>query len=350
MSSIEEQMARQDNDYSHVEIDYYHETGVNLVDNINGKVSQPDATHGSETVSIVVPSYEGHVEVLDLLNRLAYQSFKNFEIVIVDDGSPNPLFDRIEQQEVPLPIKIIRQNKNKGRSYTRNTGLIISESPNVVFVDHDTLFDNNFVANFATRLTNTDNCVFLGFREEVKSETIDPGRRADYKKDWRNSITIDKNFQPYTVVNQKVLQEMREYKLLEETDFLKALGCGAVLGYWNLASAVVSHGMGVKRKDVLMAQGFPEQGFNGWGFEDSALGAKLISQSSLIIPCVDIASFHLKKPTNSIRRRNKDHEINNNTAAYNALLRSPLEDVGRLEQRRISKIGVYPNIELYEVD
>lgn len=350
MNSIEERMARQDNDYSHIETDYYHGTGLKLVDNINGKVSQPDAIHRSETVSIIVPSYEGQIEVLDLFNRLACQSFKNFEIIIVDDGSPNPLFDRIEQQEVPLPIKLIRQNKNKGRSYTRNTGLIISESSNVVFVDHDTLIDNNFVANFATRLTNTDNCVFLGFREEVTTEAIELGRRADYKKDWRNSITIDKDFQPYTVVNQKVLQEMREYKLLEETDFLKALGHGAVLGYWNLASAVVSHGMGVKRKDALMAKGFPEQGFNGWGFEDSALGAKLISQGGLVIPCVDIASFHLKKPTNSIWRRNKDHEIDNNTAAYSALLRSPLEDVGRLEQRKISKIGVYSNIELYEVD
>ena len=71
MNSTEERMARQDNDYSHIETDYYHDTGVKLVDNVNGKVSQPDAIQRSETVSIIVPSYEGHIEVLDLLNRLA---------------------------------------------------------------------------------------------------------------------------------------------------------------------------------------------------------------------------------------------------------------------------------------
>lgn len=87
-------------------------------------------------ISVIVPVYNTEKYVGKCIESILNQSYQNFELIIVDDGSKDKsLSVCIEYSEDPR-IKIISQ-KNQGVSMARNTGLDNANGDYVVFVDSD---------------------------------------------------------------------------------------------------------------------------------------------------------------------------------------------------------------------
>ena len=325
INTLHEQMRLQTNDYSDIEDVFRIDTGLNLA-KISRDTSAIKSLQTNESVSVIIPSYNGHSTITKMLSNLVHQTFQGFEVVIVDDGSDQPIEDAVEVDDrARFPLKIVRQNVNEGRSYTRNTGLLAAEGTTVVFVDDDIMFDSDFIAHHAIRQARTDGCLFLGFKETINIDDIGEGydRAPDYKKDWRYSIKVDGNFWSYNVHDLTPPPEQRSYKLLDETDYFKRLGYGAMIGYWDLAATASSHSMSVKRVDALRVGGFPEHKFDGWGFEDNAFGAKLIGDGKYVVPCLDTTYFHVHHPESSAAIARRHSAMGPNTQAYRNLLNSP---------------------------
>jgi glycosyltransferase involved in cell wall biosynthesis len=87
------------------------------------------------TISVVVPCYNGG-KFLDLpLASLAQQTFRDFEIVIINDGSTDP--STIEKFKTLDPsIRVVHQ-ENKGLSAARNTGFREAKADIVLALDSD---------------------------------------------------------------------------------------------------------------------------------------------------------------------------------------------------------------------
>ena len=73
-------------------------------------------------ISIVVPVYNRPDEVRDLLESLAAQDDRDFEVVIVEDGSPVPCGDVCREYADRLRVKYFFKD-NEGRSIARNYGM-----------------------------------------------------------------------------------------------------------------------------------------------------------------------------------------------------------------------------------
>ena len=71
--------------------------------------------------SVIVPVYNRPDEVSELLESLTHQSFKNFEVIIVEDGSNIPCKDVCLSYENALDIKYF-EKKNSGPGQSRNYG------------------------------------------------------------------------------------------------------------------------------------------------------------------------------------------------------------------------------------
>jgi glycosyltransferase involved in cell wall biosynthesis len=86
--------------------------------------------------SVIVPVYNRPDEINELLDSLAGQSRKNFELVLVEDGSNRPCNEVADRYREQLNIKYISKS-NTGRSDSRNTGMKNASGKYFVFFDSD---------------------------------------------------------------------------------------------------------------------------------------------------------------------------------------------------------------------
>ena len=113
-------------------------------------------------ISVLIPVYNAEKYILRLLTSLEKQTFKDFDIILVNDGSTdnslNILTNYISNSN--LDIKIINQ-KNEGAAGARQTAFNNSQSPYIVFLDSDDYVDPNYLEVLIRTIeeTKTNICI-----------------------------------------------------------------------------------------------------------------------------------------------------------------------------------------------
>lgn len=99
----------------------------------------------NEKVSVIVPIYKVEKYLRKCIDSLISQSYKNLEIILVDDGSPDNcgiICD--EYSKLDERIKVIHK-KNGGLSDARNAGLKVVTGEFIIFVDSDDYVSNDYI-------------------------------------------------------------------------------------------------------------------------------------------------------------------------------------------------------------
>ncbi len=84
-------------------------------------------------VSVIIPCYNQAHFLSEAIESVLSQTYRNFEIIVVDDGSSDNTFEVATRY---LGVRYIRQ-ENKGQGAARNTGLRESKGDYLVFLDSD---------------------------------------------------------------------------------------------------------------------------------------------------------------------------------------------------------------------
>lgn len=87
------------------------------------------------TVSVIIPTFNRSRRVVRAVNSVLNQKIKDYEIIVVDDGSSDDTYEALTHY-MPL-IKYIRQAFNRGVSAARNIGIKNSATPWIAFLDSD---------------------------------------------------------------------------------------------------------------------------------------------------------------------------------------------------------------------
>lgn len=88
-------------------------------------------------VSIIIPTYNRGVYLYQCLNSLLLQSYKNFEVIICDDGSTDDTFEIINSFKNKLNIIYDYSENTGGPAGPRNRGIILSNGELIAFLDSD---------------------------------------------------------------------------------------------------------------------------------------------------------------------------------------------------------------------
>lgn len=98
----------------------------------------------NKKVSVIIPVYNVKPEYIDeAINSVLNQTYKNIEIIVVNDGSTDEnTLNYLKTINNPL-IKIVNQ-ENKGLGGARNTGIENSTGDYIGFLDSDDWLDNNY--------------------------------------------------------------------------------------------------------------------------------------------------------------------------------------------------------------
>lgn len=113
-----------------------------------------------KTISIVVAIFNRKDELFELLNSLISQTDKNFEVIIVDDGSLVDLLPTVETFSKMLEIQYFKK-ENSGPGLSRNYGANRAKNDWLVFVDSDVIVEKDYIENIKKNLEKT-NCAAFG--------------------------------------------------------------------------------------------------------------------------------------------------------------------------------------------
>ena len=113
------------------------------------------------TFSIIVPVYNRPSEVGELLESLSLQTCKDFEVVIVEDGSTITCDQIAKSYDSQLVIRYFVK-PNSGRSHTRNYGMQRAEGKYLLFFDSDCLIPPGYFEQIQKDLKETHADCFGG--------------------------------------------------------------------------------------------------------------------------------------------------------------------------------------------
>lgn len=125
--------------------------------------------------SIIIPVFNRPDEVNDLLQSLCEQTCKEFEVVVVEDGSSVSSEKVVKQYKNKLAIKYLSK-PNSGPADSRNFGAGHSQGDYLIFFDSDCIVPPNYFANVVKYLENANIDAFGG--PDRAHESFTPVQKA----------------------------------------------------------------------------------------------------------------------------------------------------------------------------
>ena len=220
----------------------------------------------NELISIVVPIYNVENYLRQCLDSISEQTYKNFECILINDGSTDNSKQIAEEYLTDSRFKLINQS-NKGLSGARNTGIshIREESTFVAFVDSDDYIYPDFLETLIEHIED-DVDIIEGmidyFHDEIKVDNV--------CHDFEKQILISKDDK----LGKLALNELR-----------------------------VSVFPKLFRKSLFTEDFFPE----GWIFEDLAVVPELVIHSGKWIKLLKVIYGYRIRP-NSITTKEFSEE------------------------------------------
>ncbi|MFT3746026.1 MAG: glycosyltransferase family A protein [Pyrinomonadaceae bacterium] len=117
--------------------------------------NQKTATAAEPLVSVVIPAYNAAANIVETLDSVFAQSYRNFEIVLVNDGSPDT--DEFEITIEPYLDRVVYiKQANTGVSIARNTAIRNAGGEIIAFLDSDDLWHPEYLASQVEFLLSND--------------------------------------------------------------------------------------------------------------------------------------------------------------------------------------------------
>jgi biofilm PGA synthesis N-glycosyltransferase PgaC len=95
-------------------------------------------------VSIIVPGYNEEKVISNCIKSILNSSYKNFEIILVDDGSTDQTLQVMRRYENPPRVQVLTQ-PNSGKAVALNTGFQQAKGEVLFFVDADGIFTHSTI-------------------------------------------------------------------------------------------------------------------------------------------------------------------------------------------------------------
>ena len=112
-------------------------------------------------ISVIIPVFNSEEFISECLNSLIKQTFKNFEVICINDGSNDTSFKILKEfEKKDERIHIISQN-NKGAGIARNIGMGKSKGDYLLFLDSDDIFENIMLEELYAKIKQNDNEVVI---------------------------------------------------------------------------------------------------------------------------------------------------------------------------------------------
>jgi len=130
-------------------------------------------------VNIILPNYNSGLFFEETINSILNQTFKNWKLIIIDDGSDLYNKEILRKYTNYSKIKIVFLKKNKGAGFCRNLAIKHSKGDYIAFIDSDDIWNKNklsdqikFMLKNNYQFTYTNYVAFLNKENNAKKKNI----------------------------------------------------------------------------------------------------------------------------------------------------------------------------------
>ncbi len=123
------------------------------------------ALNNSPTVSVLLPVYNSENYLSRCLDSIFGQTFHDFELIAIDDGSSDhspAILDRYQERH-PDTMHVVHQ-QNSGVAVTRNRAIKMARGTWIALIDNDDWFDDDYLETLLSYARDDADIVFSGYR------------------------------------------------------------------------------------------------------------------------------------------------------------------------------------------
>lgn len=161
-------------------------------------------------ISVVVPVYNVEKYLRKCLDSLVNQTFKDYEVIIANDGSTDLSQEIIDEYVSKYPMIKCYQKKNGGISSARNLALDHATGDYIAFVDSDDYVELNFLEKLYEKAKSNDSdvviCDYYALNEEVKRYTK---CRMNMSKDEKIEFLLSPPMVWSKLVKKEIMDKLR---------------------------------------------------------------------------------------------------------------------------------------------
>ena len=187
----------------------------------------------SPLVSIIIPVYNSERFLKECFDSILSQYFKDFEVIIVDDGSTDSSLIIEEEYSKDLRFRVIKQ-ENAGQGIARNRALDIAKGKYITFLDSDDAMKPDFLKETVSKIeggkydivvTNYDfineKSDFLYIHSNVKKDYVIDGYEALTEMWYDENVHIG----PWAKLYRREVFEKERFKscYCEDSDILERI-------------------------------------------------------------------------------------------------------------------------------
>ena len=171
-------------------------------------------------VSVIVPVYKAQEYLDDCVSSIRAQTYRNIEIVLVDDGSPDrsgEMCDAYAKED--NRIKVIHKT-NGGAANAMNAGLDLAQGEFVIFAASDDTIDADMVERLHKRIDETDSDICIcGYKmiyaDYTRLVKVPHEKKLSPAELWEAHI---EDFRTYIPLSSLQCNKMTRTKLLNKSD------------------------------------------------------------------------------------------------------------------------------------
>ncbi|RHF73887.1 glycosyltransferase [Fusobacterium mortiferum] len=129
-------------------------------------------------ISVIIPVYGVEKYIRQCLESIINQTYKNLEIIVVNDGTKDNSMKIVEEYLSDERIKIINK-QNGGLSSARNRGIEEATGDYISFIDSDDWIDLNMYKELCSQLIDEDILIYRFFNYDNKKNEIMEEKKVD---------------------------------------------------------------------------------------------------------------------------------------------------------------------------
>lgn len=123
----------------------------------------------NDLISIILPVYNSEKTIVDTIESIERQTFDNYELIIINDGSTDKSEELIKQKVANNKKIIYIKNENHGVSFSRNFAILKATGKYISFIDSDDLYEKDFLKIMFENMERGYEWTICGYQNFEKS-------------------------------------------------------------------------------------------------------------------------------------------------------------------------------------